>query len=248
LFVTDWNEDGGPDVALGMATPQGLRMLRGDACTTFSRFITLVPPAPGAPAAAAPAAGSRPAHPSVAAAAWTVGDEQVLTWTKSADVFAVDLLASRNGGATWEVLARRVPGTSFTWTVTGPATTTLLLRARDAGLGGASSTTVTPVTVTGGTTGVNGGDPVAASFSSAWPNPARGSVRFELGLPGDRMVDVAAFDISGRQVATLAHGVMGAGRHSLLWNAAGGGLPAGIYLVRARWEGYEAVRRVVRVP
>lgn len=59
---------------------------------------------------------------------------------------------------------------------------------------------------------------------------------------------VEVFDVAGRRVATLARGAFKAGRHTLSWDGAtdGGSAGAGLYFVRARWEGFEAVRRIVR--
>jgi DNA-binding beta-propeller fold protein YncE len=85
-------------------------------------------------------------------------------------------------------------------------------------------------------------------LSPAWPNPARGTVRFELSLAHPAAVQVDAFDLAGRRVRTLAHGTWPAGAATLRWaldDERGRPLPAGLYLVRARLEGQERVRRVV---
>ncbi len=238
LLLSDFNRDGSPDVVLGGAATPGLALLAGDPCTSFSRFVSFTPPAPGAVTGASPAA---------AATTWAVDETHALTWTKSPNVFLVDLQASRNGGATWETIARDVPGTSFAWTVTRPATSSLTFRARDAASTLTSAPTVTPVVVTDPVAGVGDALPVSVAFSAAWPNPSHGDVRFELGLPRAQAVDVTVYDVAGREVGVLARGVLPAGRHALCWDAGHGSAPAGVYLVRARTEGLDAVRRIVRV-
>ncbi|HKK72028.1 MAG TPA: MXAN_6640 family putative metalloprotease [Candidatus Krumholzibacteria bacterium] len=61
------------------------------------------------------------------------GEEVALEWVAAVDGdVALDL--SRDGGQTWETLSASTPNdSSFTWTVTGPATFDARLRLRDAG-------------------------------------------------------------------------------------------------------------------
>lgn len=77
----------------------------------------------------------------------------------------------------------------------------------------------------------------ALDFSAAWPNPARTNTRFSFALPTPDMVEVEAFDISGRHVRTLMRGRQSAGRTDLHWDLRdddGRALEPGIYLVHAR--------------
>jgi uncharacterized repeat protein (TIGR03803 family) len=68
------------------------------------------------------------------AVAWAEGAPQTIRWTHNLGVgSSVRVELSRNGGATWEVLAASVQNTSasmgsFPWMVTGPQTTTALVR------------------------------------------------------------------------------------------------------------------------
>jgi hypothetical protein len=94
------------------------------------------------------------------------------------------------------------------------------------------------------------GVPARPSFSLAYPNPAREVVRFDLRLPAAQPVSVEVFDLAGRRVRTLARGPRTAGQHTLIWDGRGdGGVHSanGVYFVRARTTGFEAVRRVVRI-
>jgi hypothetical protein len=91
----------------------------------------------------------------------------------------------------------------------------------------------------------------AAHLSAARPHPARAETRFELTLARSGTVRVEAFDAAGRRVATLAAGDRPAGTVTLRWRfdgPDGNALPPGLYLVRARGEGFDEVRRVVRLP
>ncbi len=75
--------------------------------------------------------------------------------------------------------------------------------------------------------------PSKAVLGAARPNPTAGTTALPLVLPAAATVEAAAFDVLGRRVALLHEGVLGAGRHRLVLGA---GLPAGVYVVRARVE------------
>lgn len=83
------------------------------------------------------------------------------------------------------------------------------------------------------------------------PNPSHGAtgVRFRLGSPGT--VELAIFDLSGRQVRTWTMGSLAAGEHSVTWDgldATGSRLPSGIYLGRLSIGGRTvASARIVQV-
>jgi hypothetical protein len=67
------------------------------------------------------------------------------------------------------------------------------------------------------------------------PNPFNPSTTLSFDVDRERPVNVAVFDIAGRQVAVLADRHYGPGRHSLEWdgrNMAGRDVASGTYLVR----------------
>ncbi|MDH4036955.1 MAG: S8 family serine peptidase [Candidatus Krumholzibacteria bacterium] len=68
------------------------------------------------------------------------------------------------------------------------------------------------------------------SLDQNYPNPfnPRTTISFTLASEGHVRLDV--FDVSGRRVASLADGTMGAGRHAIDFNAAG--LSSGVYFYR----------------
>ncbi len=75
------------------------------------------------------------------------------------------------------------------------------------------------------------------------PNPVvgRATIRFAVPLAGP--VELAVFDVAGRQVAEMASATMGTGGHSVNWNSAT--VEPGVYLLRLRSAGQSAARRFV---
>ncbi len=102
--------------------------------------------------------------------------------------------------------------------------------------------------------GVEGDNTVSSeatlSLAQNVPNPAgwRTTIAFELSRQGE--ASLAVYDLSGKNVATLAQGTLKAGRHVLSWdgrNAQGGRLPGGVYFYRLRAEGKSLTRRAVLI-
>ncbi|MFN3867294.1 MAG: T9SS type A sorting domain-containing protein, partial [Demequina sp.] len=87
-------------------------------------------------------------------------------------------------------------------------------------------------------------EPTAALVLTATPNPARGpsDVRLLAGTAGPARV--AVLDALGRTVAVLHVGPLAAGSHRF---SVPGGLPAGVYVVRADVGGASATVRLSRV-
>jgi len=73
-------------------------------------------------------------------------------------------------------------------------------------------------------------------------NPASGPVRLSLTVAEAGPAEVAAYDALGRRVAVLHEGPMAAGTHPLTLDASG--LPAGVYVVRARVGDVQVAQRV----
>jgi glucose/arabinose dehydrogenase len=102
-------------------------------------------------------------------------------------------------------------------------------------------------------TGVSpgGAGPSRIELEPAYPNPARGQVRFALRLAGAGAVSVAIRDLAGRSVRVLHEaGVWGVGRRTLEWDGRddhGREVPSGLYLVEARSGDFRAQARVAIV-
>jgi hypothetical protein len=74
------------------------------------------------------------------------------------------------------------------------------------------------------------------------PNPGHGPLRIEFSLARQAPVALDVFDLAGRRVASLVRGTPAAGRHAIEWT---GAPRPGLYLVRYRYPGGEATRRIV---
>jgi len=72
-----------------------------------------------------------------------------------------------------------------------------------------------------------------------YPNPFRDFTRFEIELPSAGPVSLRIYDLQGREVATLAEGVLRAGQHLLIWQTqagANGLLTSGVYFAVLRYQ------------
>lgn len=110
----------------------------------------------------------------------------------------------------------------------------------------------TCVTVTSGgvdgdvqTVGVENGPTISGLELVARPNPVAG--RGVVALTLDRAMDVRVrlFDVTGREVATLAEGALAAGTTDVAVDATG--LSAGVYVLRVEADGQTATRRLTVV-
>lgn len=97
----------------------------------------------------------------------------------------------------------------------------------------------------GGTVGA------AIDFAPPAPNPASSKTRLWFGVPageGGKDYEVAVYDLTGRRIQVVDHGIARAGRFSAEWNLRGtNGAPAdnGIYFVRFTLGGRSVSRKLV---
>lgn len=97
--------------------------------------------------------------------------------------------------------------------------------------------------------GVPGGEPPWAPglALSAAPNPSREAMTIRFILPAPGPVELGIYDLAGRFERRLLRAPLAAGPHEIRWDGKGaGGHPAapGVYFLRIRSGGAEAVRRV----
>lgn len=181
----------------------------------------------------------------------TIDEQTSLAWNAfdNAAVVRVDLYLSRTGaGGAFDSIATAVPNTgSYDWLVTGPATVDAFLKvvARDSA-GNVGADVSDSSFVIRATAGV--GDRPVADFELApmQPNPLRGVGSIGFALPSASHVRLSVIDVQGREVAVLAEGVYGAGRHQARWEGATSGrVGPGLYFVRLSVAGRSLVRRAV---
>lgn len=98
-------------------------------------------------------------------------------------------------------------------------------------------------------TGVGEAPSIGARLLPVFPNPFNPAttIRFELDRAG--RVRLAIHDVEGREVRTLASGMMDAGGHAVAWNGVdsnGRRVTSGVYFVRLSADGIDSqVRKVV---
>lgn len=88
------------------------------------------------------------------------------------------------------------------------------------------------------------------AWSRVGPSPFSDRVTLTLALPREGSVSVRVYDLAGKEVARLHEGNLQAGSHAFTWggeSSGSGRAAAGVYLVRARSDEGEVVRRVIRV-
>jgi len=81
--------------------------------------------------------------------------------------------------------------------------------------------------------------PEKFSINPAYPNPFNPVVNVGFNLPAEGHVKVTIHDLMGREVTTLADGLMGQGYQSLLWNAAntdGVTVASGVYFINIKYN------------
>ena len=90
----------------------------------------------------------------------------------------------------------------------------------------------------------------AFALSENRPDPFADLTRFSLTLPRAGIADLGVFDITGRRIATLHHGPLGAGATEFAWDGRtidGGRARSGIYFYRATLGGMILSRKMVLI-
>ncbi len=84
--------------------------------------------------------------------------------------------------------------------------------------------------------------PNKIEFRAAYPNPFNPSTSLSFSLPQTSDVSLKLFDVTGRNVATLAIGEYAAGSHRLNWNAES--FASGTYFARMQTGGYSHTQKL----
>ncbi len=90
--------------------------------------------------------------------------------------------------------------------------------------------------------------PGSLMLSAARPNPFTHETSFALNLDRATDVDLSVHDLSGRRVATLFRGALGAGPHEFAWRGTrsdGSSAANGIYFLQARLGAERFARKVI---
>lgn len=224
LAIGDFNEDGGFDLAVANRASAAVSVLLAGCGAALPTNLSLHSPDGGEQ--------------------WQTGEERVLAWSRGTGITAVDVQVSRDGGANWQTLARSVTDTTFTWTVTAPATTTARVRVIDSARPQFSDASTADFEVVDASLlGVGDTGPAKLSLSAAYPNPMRRDLTVTFSLPGSGAASLELLDLAGRRVAFREVGSLGPGSHrtTLVNDRA---LRPGLYLVRLSHAGMDRSLKV----
>lgn len=90
---------------------------------------------------------------------------------------------------------------------------------------------------------VDATEPVSTDLLQAYPNPFNPATTLSVDLASTGEVALRIYDLAGRQVATLAQGLMAEGHHEIAFNAAN--LPSGLYLASLQTPQGQQVSRLI---
>ena len=98
-----------------------------------------------------------------------------------------------------------------------------------------------------GPTSAESGDelPAELTLMGNYPNPFNPTTTIGFGLPTPADVRIDVYDMTGRQLSTLANGIYPSGYHTVQWDAIG--LPTGIYVYRLTTGGKTIARTMTLV-
>jgi photosystem II stability/assembly factor-like uncharacterized protein len=85
--------------------------------------------------------------------------------------------------------------------------------------------------------------PECFSLAQNYPNPFNASTRIDFTLPRSTRVILKIYNMHGEEVATLLARQLGAGNHTIRWNALG--QPSGTYFCRLSAEGWSGEKKIL---
>lgn len=185
-----------------------------------------------------------------------VGNPVSILWnaTDNLAVSTVDILLSRDGGATYpEVLALGIANSgAFGWNVAGPPVAAgqafLQVKAHDADCNTGSDLSDAGFQISDPVTAVQESGPVTEfALGNVYPNPTRGTAQVDFQLPREASVHVTIVDVRGREVAPILSSSLPPGRYRATWTGQTSNGPAakGVYFVRYEAGGNVFTRRLV---
>ena len=86
--------------------------------------------------------------------------------------------------------------------------------------------------------------PEASGLDQNFPNPYNPSTNIRYRLASDVPISLKIFDLTGREITSLAEGFMKAGSQEVMWNASQ--QPSGVCFVRLQAGSFISMRRIVQ--
>jgi len=88
------------------------------------------------------------------------------------------------------------------------------------------------------------------SLGPAVPNPFNSTVEISFEIPQEIDIELAIFDVMGRQIKTVASGKFASGAHRAIWNGkddTDAEMPSGVYLYRLRADGFTETKKMTLI-
>ncbi|NNE45065.1 MAG: T9SS type A sorting domain-containing protein [Rhodothermales bacterium] len=165
---------------------------------------------------------------------WERGTRKMIEWTSVDFNGPVDIESSDDSGRTYALIAGAVSNTGrYQWTVAGTPSNRCRIRISDAADGDPSDVSDGDFTVVSGVGGLTEA-PIPTEFAlyQNYPNPFRSATTIRYAIPVTTTMDLAIFDIVGREVRVLATGDKAPGEYEV--NFLTRSLPPGLYVCRLR--------------
>jgi hypothetical protein len=166
--------------------------------------------------------------------------------------------ASTDGGQTWEEAADPIDGSEFDFVeyevglgdFIGNSDVRLRFHLTSDGSGRRDGVMIDDITITWSQTDVDDEDPdipYGISLGQNYPNPFNPSTSISMSLGREGHVELAVYDLLGRNVTTLVSKVMEAGEHVIEWDGTdsdGHDAASGIYLYRLETDDGSLVKKM----
>jgi len=170
---------------------------------------------------------------------WEIGTAYNVTWTANDNigVASINILLSSDGGVTFpDTLAKGEANDGvYPWTVGAARTVSARIKviAYDAAGNAGSDLSDADFEIYDPASGVPAGEqkPERLVIEGTTPNPSSDRTIVRFGLPTPGRVEMAVYDVSGREIARIADGQYPAGYHEAEWRS---GSRSGIYFVQIK--------------
>ncbi len=184
---------------------------------------------------------------------WEIGSQRQISWSVNKYLDMATISLSRDRGKSWEVLKNLEQvaqgSQSWTWTVTGPAADSCLIKISDGqGKHWDSSDAAFSIHFQVGVAKDVEALPTAFALLQNYPNPFNPETKITYQLPAKSQVQIAIYNLSGHLIKTLADESKDAGNYSLVWDGRdqlARSLPSGFYFCRMTAGSFRATIRML---